>query len=267
MSDKNLNTQHHEDTPQESLPVENKLELHSMSRKERRAMRREIYLEYTRNMSFQKKAAYFLEYYKWYIIIPVLCIAFVCYLGITIYRNSRPTALSYAILNIENEEAIDKSFQKDYAAYFNIPDSYQFNASTSLNIDYDYFKLHSDYITTSNSTDYSILSNECEYGDYDVIISNAAGIKYCSTENIINPLKGYFNADDYSALEKHMADFPDKYDTLKAFAIDISDTDFAKRLNTGYDDVYIAFPGKTESNIANSIQLLEYIYNIHLSEQ
>jgi hypothetical protein len=41
--------------------------------------------------------------------------------------------------------------------------------------------------------------------------------------------------------------------------INISDTAFAKSLNTGYDKVYIAFTGTTDENYERAMDFLEYI--------
>jgi hypothetical protein len=42
--------------------------------------------------------------------------------------------------------------------------------------------------------------------------------------------------------------------------IDISDTEFAKSLNLGYDDVYIGFPGDQQDNHERVADLLNYLF-------
>ena len=42
--------------------------------------------------------------------------------------------------------------------------------------------------------------------------------------------------------------------------IDVSDTDFAKSLNVGYDKIYMGFPGDEERNHTAVRDLLMYIY-------
>jgi hypothetical protein len=101
-------------------------------------------------------------------------------------------------------------------------------------------------------------------GDFDIIITNDTGLKYCSTAGIANQLRGYFDAEVYDAIKPYMYDSEDANGTLFPYALDISDTDFAKSLNTGYDDIYLAFPGVNDENKQNAIQLIEYIYNIHI---
>ena len=247
--------------------ADNKLEQIGMTKKEKKAIRKAMYNENTNGMTRKEKLSYFFEYYKWRVIIPIVLVAFVCYIGITIYENKKPVALGYALLNVADADTVNTYFEDDYVEYFNITGRYQFKQSIGRDIDYDYYLENSQFIQTSNSTDYNLLSSECELGTYDVIISNAAGIKYCSATNIIKPLKGYFDSENYAALEDYMVDFIDQNGTERPFAIDISDTEFAKNLNLGYSDVYVAFPGTTEQNITNSLKFLVYSLGIDLTFQ
>jgi hypothetical protein len=186
--------------------------------------------------------------------------------GKTIYNNTRPLALGYVVLNIEDTDAVNTDFEQDYVNYRDMADDYRYVSSFGLDIDYDYFKEHEEYITTSNSTDYNILMTRCELGDYDVIITNATGLKYCSTAGIANALKGYLDSYTYEALTPYMYDSENANGTLVPYALDISDTEFAKQLNTGYSDVYLALPGVNDENKANALKFIEYIYGIDLSE-
>ena len=249
-----------------SLHADSNLDMLSMSKKERRAVQKELYQKNTEGMNRKEKFSYFFDYYKWQVITPILIIAFVCYLSVTIYMNKRPVALGFVILNAQDTETVDLSFEDDYIDYINITGSYQFKESVGLDIDYDYYTEHSEYIQTSNSTDYSILSSDCDLGTYDVIISNATGIKYCSAQNISKPLKGYLSESAYAALEPYMVEFDDPNGTSRTYAIDISDTQFAKDLDPGYSDVYVAFPGAIDRNYTNSLKFLEYVVGIDLSE-
>lgn len=254
-----------ESTPSNSVITENNLELSTMTKKERRAARRAKNREFTKDMSKGERFLYYFDYYKWAVIIPIICIIFVAYCARTIYKNTRPVALGYVVLNVSEEHSVDTSFEDDFVDYIHMTGSYQFYRSAGLDIDYDYFLEHKEYITTSNSTDYNILSTECEVGDFDVIISNTTGIRFCSAEGIAKTLKGYFDSEAYQLLEPYMVEFPDQYGTNKAYAIDISDTEFAKSLKLEYDDIYLAFPGASDRNLTNSLKLLEYIFGIELN--
>ena len=246
--------------------ADNNLELLGMSRREKKAARKKLYSENTKAMSRKEKFSYLFDYYKWYVIIPLIAVVFIAYLSVTIYQNKRPVALGYAILN-SDEENVNLSFKDDYLKYFGIEDGYQFKESVGRDIDYDYYLLNKDYIQTSNSTDYNIIMSECEMNYYDVVISNAAGVKFCTTEKVARPLKGYFDAEVYQKLEKYMVSFPESNGSEVLYAVDISGTDFAKGLNLGYSDVYVIFPGTSETNYINSLRLLEYALGIDLDTE
>ena len=246
--------------------ADNNLELLGMSRKEKKAARKKLYSENTKAMSKKEKFSYLFDYYKWYVIIPLIAVIFIAYLSVTIYQNKRPVALGYAILNA-NEENVNLSFKEDYLKYFGIEEGYQFKESVGRDIDYDFYLLNKDYIQTSNSTDYNIIMSECEMNYYDVVISNTAGVKFCTTENVARPLKGYFDAEVYQKLEGYMVSFPGSNGNELLYAIDISGTDFAKGLNLGYSDVYVIFPGTSETNYINSLRLLEYALGIDLDTE
>ncbi len=241
---------------------ENKLELAVMSKKERRAAKKAAFKEYTSAMSRKEKVSYFFYCYKWHIIIPICCILLILCYGMAFYKNSRPKALSYVVLNASE---FDKSFHEDYLSYFNIPKNHVVQATAGYIVNYDYYK--ENMVSASrDGTDYSTLALTCETGTFDVIIGDGAGIKYCTFVEIVQPLDLYFTEEQYAALEGYIVKFQDSSYTFYPYAIDISDTEFAKGLNLEYSKVYMAFPGVTEENMTNSLQLLEYVLGIELAE-
>ena len=241
---------------------ENKLELAVMSKKERRAAKKAAFREYTSAMSGKEKISYFFYCYKWHIIIPICCVLLILCYGMAFYKNSRPKALSYAVLNAYE---FDKSFHEDYLSYFNMPENRVVQATAGYIVNYDYYKTNM-VSASKDGTDYSTFSLTCETGTFDVIIGDEAGIKYCTFVEIVQPLDLYFTEEQYTALEDYIVKFQDSSYTFYPYAIDISDTEFAKGLNLEYSKVYMAFPGVTEENMTNSLRLLEYVLGIELAE-
>ena len=190
----------------------------------------------------------------------------IIYIGTTVYRNSRPVALSYVILNVADTKVVDTSFCEDYAVFKDFPDDYRFVGVTEYNVEYQYYLEHMEYIQTSNSTDYNILSTRSELGDFDIIITNKAGMEYCSAEYIAKAMQGYLDANQYEKLKPYMVDSPNHHGTPQPYAIDVSNTEFAKNLNAGYSDVYIMFPGVNKTNKKNALMFLEYVLDIKILE-
>lgn len=241
---------------------ENKLDLAVMSKKERRAAKKAAYKEYTSTMSGKEKVSYFFYCYKWHIIIPICCVLLIACYGIAFYRNSRPVALSYTVLNAEE---FDKTFHADYLSYFNMPENHVVKATAGYIVNYDYYKKNT-VSASREGTNYNTLALTCQAGTFDVIIGDGAGIKYCTFVEIVKPLDLYFTEEQYSALEDYIVKFQDSSYTFYPYAIDISDTEFAKGLNLEYSKVYMAFPGVSEENMTNSLRLLEYVLGIELVE-
>ncbi|MCM1287222.1 MAG: hypothetical protein NC240_02845 [Clostridium sp.] len=241
---------------------ENKLELAVMSKKERRTAKRAAYREHTSTMSEKEKISYFFYCYKWHIIIPICCILLIACYGVAFYKNTRPTDLSYAVLNADE---FDKTFHDDYLHYFNMPENHIVQATAGYYVNYDYYKENM-VSAAEDGTNYSTLALTCESGAFDVIIGDDAGIKYCTFVEIVKPLDLYFTEEQYLALENYIVKFQDSSYTFYPYAVDISDTEFAKGLNLEYQKVYMAFPGVSEENMTNALRLLEYVLGIDLAK-
>lgn len=246
---------------------EHNLDLISMSKKERKEAKKKELEDILSGMSKKEKAMYIFTYYKWYFLLPIIATILIVYIGSTIYKNSRPIALSYAVLNVVEPNALNKDFEQDFLECNNYSSKYRYTSNIEFDINYDYFIENKEFIITSNSTDYNTLQKACEFGDYDILITNMTGLKYCSEENVVNPLIGYFGADIIAKLKGKEVYSNDTNGIQLPYALDISDTEFAKRLNTGYDDIYLTFPGANANNKKNAIKFIEYVFGMTLSEE
>lgn len=245
--------------------TENSLELKSMSAGERRRFKREAYEETTRDMSPSEKKAYFISYYKWHIIIPIAAVIIIAIFSITIYINTRPIGLSYVILNVADQDAVDTSFYDDYAAYNNISDKEKEISSIGLAIDFTYYMEHENSLMSNSTSDYYKLSSNCEFGNYDVIITDRDGLKYCTHRDIIQVLDNTLSPAIYEALSSHIVTLESAYGEPEAFAVDISDTAFARELNAGYSKMYVVLPYVTNNDNKNAIRFLSYVFDMDLN--
>lgn len=245
---------------------EDSLELHYMSLRERFAAKRAKYKEEIQDMGPGRRIGHFMRYYKWFVIIPAIVLACVIAIIITVHRNLQPVGLSYMILNVKDEDVLDTSFYEDFVAQFDIPDNYQETSSTTYHVKYADYLEREDIYLSSSSTDYYRISTNCEAGNFDVIITDMDGLKYLSRIDIIQVLSNTLDSSVYDSLEKYIVYVDGPYGS-ETFGLDISDTDFARGLNTGYSKVYIAIPSNTacKSN-KNALRLLEYIYGIDITE-
>ncbi len=254
--------------PKEGLKIEDKLEFATMSRKERRAAKRKRLKETTEGMTFVQKLQYFLYAYKMEILLPLIGIIAVSLIVVAFFRGSKPIALSYAIVNCEDLETLDTSvIENDYWNYYGFDDNYQFRKV--LDLKYDPSTSANEASRDAESGNYIAFPTLCDENYYDIIITNKKGLEYLSESSIIHTLGEALPTNLYDIFT---ADYNDKITTSPAYtgksspyAINISDTDFAKKLNPGYDDVYICFPGVSADNQKRVRQICNFIFDLGLN--
>lgn len=258
-----------EESISDKISGEDNLELAHMKRSQRRKAKRERFKKNTEGMSKAEKFSYFMSYYKWHIILPVLLTVVAFLLIRSIYQNSRPVAISLAVINCRTEEQINYDVLDDYMAFYEYDeDDYQIQTSSYSYLDLETYS--KDYNQNPDSANYSQLPNLCYQGYFDVIVADKTGIIYCAAMGYMQPLNSvlYKDVSDiiYGEYEDLVFATENASHVEKDFAIDISDTEFAARLNLDYDDVYLGFVGQTDTNLSNARHLLNYIFDMKLSD-
>ena len=251
---------------EKSLTAEDNLELHSLSRKERNKAKREKYRQTTADMNCKEKINYFFYYFKVPILVSLAVIVGVTFITISLYRNTRPVAISFALLNSPSIEYLTKDDFKGYMDYYDMPSSYRMIDFYSNKADIDIYEDY--YSKNPDDALYAQFPSLC-YNDYfDVVISDKTGIEYCGKMSLIIPpedsldlsMRKYINDN----CPERIISVKNVNDDMTPYAIDISGTEFAESLGLDYDDVYIALPGQSARNIANSKRLLNYIFDAGL---
>lgn len=248
-----------------SVNTEDNLELHSLSFRERQRARRQRLKDHMEGMTAGQKAGYILSYYKGKIILAIIILAVCIALPVTIYKKSRPVALSYCIVNSPEPSAVDTSFVDEYLDFYNLNGAYQIHNDLTVHLDKDTYL--EEYSQNSSASVYTELPMLCFNGYYDIMIMDEKGLEYCAMQEIIYPLKTYLPADIYSQISDRICTADDNDGVTVPFAIDISDTDFAKGLNLGYDKVYLGFPGNTEQNYINAKRMVKFILHLDIDTE
>lgn len=244
---------------------EDNLEMQSLRFFARQRVKRAKLKKNMEGMSGYEKFKYIFSYYKWKILITCVILGACIALPLTIYKNTRPIAISYVIVNAKDPDAVDTSFVTDYIRFFHIKKPYRTSCDLDVHLDKETYL--NEFSQSTNSSDYTELPMKCYNGFYDIIIMDKKGLEYCGMQEIIYPLKKYLPADIYSSIEGRIVETAGYDGTVVPFAIDISDTDFAKNLNLGYGDVYIGFPGNTDQNYKNAKRMLKYILNLDIDTE
>lgn len=252
--------------PKKDLRIEDNLEIHNLKGKEKRKARRERLKEYTADMTKKEKAEYYIYYYKWKALIAVIAIIAIVSLSVTIYRQNKPVAISYALVNCDTYTTDTSVFENDYMKYYGFGRKYQIRSTYPIRYNLDTFE--EDYAKNPNDAGFTSFPILCNNNYYDVIVTDLTGLRYCGQTSLVHPLTACLTPDlDKSFREK----YPDRIiqvenynGDLTEYAIDISGTAFAEKLNPGYEDVYLCFPGTAPENITNIRRLLNYIFQLGL---
>lgn len=248
-----------------TVNTEDNLELHSLSFRDRQRAKRARLKEHMDGMSKGQKFGYVLSYYKGKIILGLILLAICIAIPVTIYKKSRPVALSYCIVNAPEPSAVDTSFVDEYLDFYNLNGAYQLESDVTVHLDKDSYL--EEYSQNSSASIYTELPMLCFNGYYDVMIMDEKGLEYCAMQEIIYPLRNYLPAEIYSEVESRICSADDNDGVNVPFAIDISDTDFAKGLKLGYDKVYLGFPGNTERNYINAKRMLKFILHLDIDTE
>ncbi|MBR1816585.1 MAG: hypothetical protein IJ763_07785 [Lachnospiraceae bacterium] len=251
------------------MTFENNLEMSELSFRERHEARKAQRKAIIKDMSSKEKISYFFYYNKWKIIFSLIVIIYASAAIATIIRNTRPYALSYAIVNHNFSEVLSDEPIRDYLKYYNMDKGYQVNSSTNIHLNLkEYLNGNA---AENDSTSYDSFPLLCSENYYDIIISDKNGIDFCVESYIAQPVEDVLSSD---IIEEITMKYPDIIHSVKEengestnIYIDISDTDFAKNLNLSYNKVYICFPGKSSQNVKNAEKAMKFIlsldYNIN----
>lgn len=244
---------------------EDNLELRRMKLGARLKAKREKLKANTEGMTNWEKFKYYVYYYKWHVILGALALFCAIAIPTAIYNNSRPVSISYAVVNSPAPNQINEKLFKEYASYYNMEKGYQIRNSIYVTLSQEDYEKEFGQEKDSSYTQFPTL---CWNNYFDIIITNETGLNYCSVNGLIQPLEDRLYDDIYTAIkEKYpraIVTSPNYDEKPVEYAIDISDTQFAKDLNVGYDKVYVCFPGESEQNFANVRRFLNYVLELDI---
>lgn len=246
--------------------TEDNLELRRMSFTNRIKAKQARLKANTEGMSTWEKFKYYVYYYKWHVILGLILLFCAIAIPTAIYKNSRPVAISYAVVNSPEPERINEKLFNEYTAHYGLVEGYQIRNSLSVTLsqaDYE-----TEFAKEEGDSSYTQFPTLCWNNYYDIIITNETGLHYCTVNSLVQPLEDRLYDDIYEEIKskypKRIIQSPNYDEHPVEFAIDISDTEFVKKLNVGYDNVYVCFPGGSEENIVSIRRFLKYVLNLDI---
>ena len=241
---------------------EDSLELATMTRKERRAVKEERRAKEMEGMTIGQRIKYLLDYFQWPIIITGLTVGCLVWFLIAVLRSEPPVALSAAIMNNDRSKEITSEIFDTYMREANINPSYRTVVET--------FQINSETPETNTAAsdpDYVRLSNLARESHFDIIITDRSGLDYCTARDIAIHPDYALPLDVLEALKPYEVEAKDPYNQTFVYAYDISGTAFAKSLDLGYDQIFLCFPGSTSKTQMHAENFVRYIYSLPRKEQ
>lgn len=242
---------------------EDNLEMSQLSFRQRWAVKKQRIKKEMEGMARMQKVEYLLSYFKWHLIFIIGGILIAALFIVAIKTSSRPVALSIAFANMQEYEITEENFS-DYKAYTspdgqNTEDIGIFKVENTVHFDLDTYEQQ----YNNDPYDFSLTQFPalCTTDFYDVLITDRAGLEFCSTCSIALDPETIISPETVLALRKYQVDAPDSTGKNYFYAYDISETAFAKSLGIR-QKLYMAFPCSGDGNKYNAERFLRYIFDL-----
>ena len=243
--------------PQEKN-LDDRLEIQSLTRAERRKYKKEKLRETTEGMSRSEKIKYLLYYYKEAIILTIAAIVVIIIIANTVIQNVKPITLSYAVVNCADQLSFNTDAIEQYAKDIDKYKGCQIQADTNVYISGDEYS--QGYEGNANSQKYITFTMMTTSNYYDVIFTDMKGAEACAAIDIFYPIDKYLDEATYNKIKDRTVTLKNMEGQEEILAIDVSDVELAKSMNVGYDKIYIGFAGDEQRNHDAVQDLLNYMF-------
>lgn len=212
--------------------------------------------ERVKQMSRRERFKYF-WYYQWkWVALAVAVIAFLCYLGFTIYKNSFEEYVYVALVNCDiTKSQQSQELMEGYAASRNVDTS---QTPVSINTKLSIPEEATGALSVANS---QTLQAYIETGDYDVLIGNTWIIDGFASQGYLCDLKAQLPADLYEKVKDRLYEFT--YDNGETYAIGFYSDDLPAITSLYTEDSrpIIALPASSKS-LDVGIDFIRYLYEL-----
>ncbi|NBH34519.1 hypothetical protein D3Z58_13340 [Clostridiaceae bacterium] len=184
-------------------------------------------LEKLKAMTWKDRAWYIWAYYKVHMALVVAAFLVVQVVATSIYQSTFKTALFCMVINSYSEEGVNFSpLEEDFAAYQNLGKKDRINVETAY-ITYGDNASELSYATLAKIS--ALVFSQ----DLDIMIGDPATIQHFAALDGYLDLEKELPPELLSLVQDHLYYSAGENGEMKAFAIDLSDTDFANDMRLG----------------------------------
>lgn len=218
---------------------EDALELHDMSRKERRQYQWKQEKEKLQELSFWRKIQYILMYYTWKFLAVVAVVAVVAVIIHRVYIATRPVALDIALVNDPGNYTFEDTVTSLYQSYYEVPDDALFLVDTNYEIKPD------ETYTSQDIAYYSKMMSALTKESTHIIICDERVVTYYAIDGYMMELKHALPDDLFSELEAmdRLYECDGPVEDADYYAIDISGMEFIEQAGIHIEHPYLCIPG------------------------
>lgn len=222
---------------QEHIVDENSLELHTMSRKERRKYNFQREKEKLSELTFWRKVQYLIMYYALKFIAVLAGIGLIIFIISRIYIATCPIALDIVNVNDVSNDVFESQIIELYSSYFEVPDNARFLVDTGLQI-------HPEQTYTSDDMSHYTKMYSCLTSDStQVIICDSEVVDFYAVDGYVLELQHALPEDLFEYFKNRLYECEGPVEDSDYYAIDLTGTKFAELTNLGQEHPLICMPG------------------------
>ena len=206
-------------------------------------------------MTFAQKVDHIWSNFKEYIIVFTLVAVAIIGYAVTLL-TAKDAALTCYTVNVELSEQGNTYICEDFLSTIGNPEKEKI-----MVVYREYVENPSSMQIEDNSTVMTQIAAMVDAEALDVVISDKIGMEVCLSLGIYLELTEILTEEELAGMEgKIIYGIPEDSDVAYPFALDITDTDFAKDYVKAKDKVFIGFMGNT-THLENCRSLWELIKN------
>ncbi len=197
------------------------------------------------SMTFKEKVSYLWEYYKWIPIVTVLVIGSLISMIPGFIENSKEVLIGGMTINVILDEKTEQVLTDELFAFIGGTDPSRQKVTLGSSI-----LLETDESGDASSA-YAVamqLAAEVSVSELDYILTDPVGKALLENQGLVTTLDAVFSAEYLETIQERIVYIKNYEGAEVPFAIDLTDTAFAKACHLEKFGLYIAFPGNTGRN-------------------